>query len=108
MYQSHSTAHRIAHDLLVHPDTIRLGGSAMYDAEDDEYPAEATIEFGNGTGLTIFDRPGPTDSVSVHSYSATGLIAIDTVVGDKYISENMQFQGMLDNVVSLALNAYNA
>lgn len=108
MYQSTSTAHRIVNNLLAHPRTVRLGGTCMYTPADDNHPAEASIEFSNGTGLTIFDRKGVTDSVSVHSYSATGLIAIDTVVGDKYISENMQFQGMLDNVVSLALHAYNA
>lgn len=108
MYQTDSIAHRIAHDLLAHPRTVRLGGDVMYTPADDNHPAEASIEFSNGTGLTIFDRKGVTDSVSVHSYSATGLIAIDSIVGDKFISENMQFQGMLDDVVSLALNAYNA
>ena len=108
MYQPDSTAHRIAHDLLAHPRTVRLGGDVMYTPADGNHPAEASIEFSNGTALTIFDRKGVTDSVSVHSYSATGLIAIDTVVGDKYISENMQFQGMLHDVVSLALTAYNA
>ena len=108
MYQPDSTAHHIAHDLLAHPRTVRLGGDVVYTPADGNHPAEASIEFSNGTGLTIFDRKGVTDSVSVHSYSATGLIAIDTVVGDRFISENMQFQGMLDNVVSLALNAHNA
>lgn len=106
MYQSHSTAHRIAHDLLVHPDTIRLGGNAMYDAEDGENPAEATIEFGNGTGMTIFDRDG--GAVKVQTYTRKGLLGVDTIAPDPHLGAVAQYRGLLDTVAQRAAHAYRA
>lgn len=108
MYQATSTAHRIAHDLLTHPRTARLGGTCMYESADSEYPAEVSIEFANGTGLYIFDRNDKANIVDVQSYSATETISSDTIAGDTRVSEDMWFQTMLDDAVSLALRAHSA
>lgn len=104
MYQPTFTAHRIAHDLLNHPDTVRLGGETTYIAAEYGYPAEAAIEFDNGTGMTIFDHNG--GAVKVQCYSIHGVVSVDIVSPDPYLDPDAQYRGMLDTVAQLAAHTY--
>lgn len=104
MYQPTSTAHRIANDLLNHPDTVRLGGEATYDTTEDEYPAEASIEFDNGTGMVISDHNDGT--VKVYCHSRRMIVRVELVSPDPYLDPDAQYRGMLDTVAQMAVHTY--
>lgn len=58
MYDTTSTAHQVAHELVHHPHTIRLNPDVDYTEAELGYPASASISFDNGVEFTIFDGNG--------------------------------------------------
>lgn len=100
MYDITSTAHRVAYDLRNHPSTVRFEFENIYDAADDEYPAEVAVMFDNGNGMTIFDREN--DSIKVQCSNNHGIIAVENITQDPDVDYAVTYASMLDRVVELA------
>lgn len=107
MYDATSTAHRIAHDLVNHPQTLRIVENCIYDDADDEYPAEASVDFRNGSGLNIFDRAGGAVKIQCSTIASRELM-VAIVRPDPNVDPDTAYASLLDETVSLALQTSTA
>lgn len=107
MYDATSIAHRIAHDLSQHPQTMRIVDSCVYDDADDEYPAEASVDFRNGSGLNIFDRAGGAVKIQCSTIASRELM-VAIVRPDPNVDPDTAYASLLDEVVALARQTSSA
>ena len=101
MYDTNSTAHRVAHDLTLHPETMRIIEACVYDEADGEYPAEVAVDFRNGSGLNIFDRADGAVKVQCSTH-ASGELMVAVFTSDPNVDDETNYASLLDRVVSIA------